>query len=86
VHSREVLKRWVVDALKRNGGEAHLLTVAKDIWANHEAELRSAGDIFYSWQYDMRWACTALREKGVVESALKPGIWKLAGASKVGAA
>ncbi|WP_394510238.1 hypothetical protein [Roseateles sp. DXS20W] len=72
------MKAWVVEALARNGGEAHLLVVARDIWAHHEQELRGAGDLFFSWQYDMRWACTALREKGIVLPANKSGIWTLA--------
>ena len=76
--SRDDLKDWVADALRRQGGEAHLVSVARDIWQYHEAELRGAGDLFYSWQYDMRWACTALRAQGLIEPAVKKGVWKLA--------
>jgi hypothetical protein len=75
--TRSDLKVWVKDALRRNGGELKLIDVAKDLWLHHESELRSAGDLFYSWQYDMRWACTALRSEGEVEAAEKPGVWKL---------
>ena len=79
--SREVLKGWVVEALRRHGGEAHLLSVAKDVWLHHEPELRGAGDLFYSWQYDIRRACTALRTSGVIEPPSRPGVWKLAAAA-----
>ncbi|GAA0762278.1 hypothetical protein GCM10009107_46580 [Ideonella azotifigens] len=76
--ARDVLKQWVIDALQRSGGEAHLISVARDIWTHHESDLREAGDLFFSWQYDMRWACTALRSEGVVEPASKSGVWTLA--------
>ncbi|GAB1478587.1 hypothetical protein MASR2M74_11340 [Paracoccaceae bacterium] len=54
----------VLSALKGLGGEATLVEVAKAIWAMHEAELRGSGDIFYTWQYDMRWAGQSLRDQG----------------------
>ena len=75
--SRDNLKVWVKDALRRGGGELKLIDVAKDIWLHHESELRDSGDLFFSWQYDMRWACTALREAGEIEPPEKRGTWKL---------
>lgn len=41
-----------------------MIDVAKHIWANHEDELKRSGDLFYSWQYDMRWAAQNLRGAG----------------------
>jgi len=55
---------WVYAAVKRAGGSATLVEVARDIWAHHEAELRASGDLFYTWQYDMRWAAQTLRDTG----------------------
>ena len=77
MNTRDVLKDWVKDALRRNSGELNLIGVAKDIWAHHEKDLRSSGDLFFSWQYDMRWAATALRKSGEIEAATDRGIWKL---------
>ncbi|MDO9112305.1 MAG: hypothetical protein Q7U63_00755 [Polaromonas sp.] len=77
MNTREVLKDWVKDALRRNDGKLKLIEVAKDIWTHHEKELRSSGDLFFSWQYDMRWAATALRKAGEIEPANDRGIWKL---------
>ena len=57
------LQDWVVEALKTNGGEASILYVAKHIWDKHRRDLEGT-DLFYSWQYDMRWAATELRKKG----------------------
>ncbi|MAN98240.1 hypothetical protein [uncultured Roseovarius sp.] len=63
---REDLKKWVVEALKDHGGQAALIDVAKHIWKHHEVELRASGDLFYKWQYDMRWAAMVLRKQGVM--------------------
>ena len=77
--NREVLQKWVIDALRANGGTASIVQAAKYLWANHEQELRASGDMFYTWQYDMRWACTKLRERKVVQPAEDSarGEWKL---------
>jgi len=78
--TRDDFLRWVVEALKANGGKARLVEVAKHIWDNHEIELRSSGDIFYTWQYDMRWAALRLRKLRQLRevSSADRGIWTLA--------
>ena len=77
--SRAELQDWVIAALKSKGGAANIAEVARHIWANHESELRVSGDLFYTWQYDMRWACTKLRERKVVQAAETSarGEWRL---------
>jgi hypothetical protein len=62
--TREVLIGWVLEALGALGGSGHVPEVAREIWKRHEAELRAAGDLFYAWQYDMRWAAQQLRNSG----------------------
>lgn len=71
---------WVVEALKSLDGRASLVQVAQEIWTRHEKQLRSSGDLFYTWQYDMRWSANVLRRKGAMKSAeiSPPGIWELA--------
>ena len=54
--SRDDLIDWVYKAVQGNGGKTKLVNVARHIWENHESELRSSGDLFYTWQYEMRWA------------------------------
>lgn len=73
------LADWVTSALSRLGGRGRLTSVARDIWSHHESELRSSGDLFFTWQYDMRWAANVLRRKGIMVSAeISPhGIWEL---------
>ncbi len=58
------LQEWVSQALHANGGEAHLTDVAKHIWLNHEEELKASGKLFFTWQYDMRWAAQNLQKAG----------------------
>jgi hypothetical protein len=74
------LMPWIAEALKRAGGEAPLVTVAEYIWLEHEDELRLSGDLFYTWQYDLRWAALKLRKEGVLApvSRERAGWWALA--------
>jgi len=73
------LQRWVLEALRRLGGRGTVLDVGKDIWVRHEADLRASGDLLYTWQYDYRWAATALRNSGKVKAAAASptGVWEL---------
>ena len=77
--SRDVLMRWVLEALKAQGGSASVLQVCKWVWSHHEDDLRNAGDLFYSWQYDLRWAATKLRKQGRLAATSREdrGMWRL---------
>ncbi|MCS6177150.1 hypothetical protein [Shewanella baltica] len=77
--TKEDLPDWFLTALIANGGSSRLIDVAKYIWLHHEVELRGSGDLFFKWQYDMRWAATQLRRTGKIKAAdLSPsGIWEL---------
>jgi hypothetical protein len=74
------LKEWVVEALTAHRGSAHHIEVAKHIWANHRADLEASGDLFYTWQYDVRWAADDLRREGKLMPKPKgdKGPWQLA--------
>lgn len=71
---------WVVEALSSSGGGGNAVSVAKHIWKNHEADLREAGDLFYKWQYDIRWAATELRDRRIMKGVDEPHSlpWELA--------
>ncbi len=75
--TKETLKTWVVEALFELGGEARQIEVAKVVWRRHENELRQSGDIFYRWQYDMRWAATELRKEGRLVDNARGEPWRL---------
>jgi hypothetical protein len=76
---RNDLKELVLEALIANGGREEIVAVARHIWKAHEQELRASGDLFYTWQYDMRWAATRLRGEGrLVMADLSPrGVWEI---------
>lgn len=82
IATRHDLQAWLVDALEAQGGAATIVKVCEHVWANHERDLRAAGDLFYTWQYDIRWAATKLRKRGIVGPAIAApsGTWILAGA------
>jgi hypothetical protein len=61
------------------GGAGTVVEVAREIWQRHEADLRGSGDLFYTWQYDMRWAAQVLRDTGQAKpaSTTSRGWWEL---------
>jgi hypothetical protein len=69
------LEGWILEALRDLGGEAPLARIAEHIWNNHEAELRASGDLFYTWQYAMRWAGQRLGNSGRIEKFSRS--WRL---------
>ncbi|MDT8446986.1 MAG: hypothetical protein RRB13_08885 [bacterium] len=77
--NRAELKEWVKEALTALGGTSAIRPIAQHIWEHHEADLRTSG-LLYTWQYDMRWAATVLRNEKVLKSTDKSpkGIWELA--------
>ena len=78
--TRDDLVNWVYEAINEHGGEASVLQVAKHIWKNRESELKQSGDLFFTWQYDMRWAALKLRKAGTLLPAgsTRKGLWNLA--------
>ncbi|MGO4532647.1 hypothetical protein AB4Z30_26490 [Paenibacillus sp. 2TAF8] len=76
---RKELEIFIVEALKSLGGKGSIVEVCKYIWKNFEHELRLGGDIFYTWQYEIRWAVKGLRDIGIIKSASESskGFWEL---------
>ena len=74
-----VLTQWVEEALIEMKGKATLTDVAKTIWKLHGNDIAEMGDFLFTWQYDYRWAATALRQKGIMKPANRKrnGIWEL---------
>ena len=70
---------WLQKLLKKSGGEATILYLAQEIWADYEHEIRSSGKFLYTWQYDMRWAAYELRKQGKLAPAdtTPKGTWAL---------
>ena len=75
------LKTWVIEALETLGGSGTVVQVTREVWERHEHDLRASGDLFYTWQYDIRWAAQQLRDTGALRPAngRRPGTpWVLA--------
>jgi hypothetical protein len=77
--SKKDLKVWAVEALKLNRGRLSLIDICKYVWDKHEQDLKDSGDLFYTWQYDIRWAATYLRKEGILKPAEQSpkGVWEL---------
>ena len=76
---RKDLRNWLIEALKANNGSASLIDVCKYVWENYENELRRSERLFFTWQYDIRWAANRLRKEGIMRAAKlsRRGIWEL---------
>ena len=74
------LRGWVLDALRAHDGRATIIEVCRHVWQVHEPDLRLSGDLFYTWQYDVRWAAYTLRESGEMkpDKESPQGVWELA--------
>ena len=66
--SKSELMDWTEEALTQLGGEGSVVEVCRVVWDRHEGDLRSSDDLFYTWQYDIRWAATKLRKAGRLEA------------------
>lgn len=76
---RHDLPDIVEEALKSLGGKGNIVEVCKYVWDNYQSELQNSNHLFYTWQYDIRWAATTLRKNKKMKSAkISPsGVWEL---------
>ena len=76
---RNDLPELLFKTLKAIGGEGTIIEVCKNFWNTYEQDLRDSGNLFYTWQYDIRWAATELRKDGDMKAAeeSRKGVWEL---------
>lgn len=67
--TRDDLQDWILEALKDLKGKGRIIDICRHVWENHENEQRKSGDLFFTWQYDMRWAGQRLRDSKVLRPA-----------------
>lgn len=79
---KDDLVQWLLTSLSELGGSAHHVLIARRIWQRHEEELRKSGDLFYTWQYDLRWSAQKLRDTGYLAKMQERGngVWSLTAA------
>ena len=77
--TRQDLLDWVLEALQNKGGKGKIVDIAKFIWDHHQRELSDSGNLFFTWQYDMRWAAKRLRDQNLLADAdsTPRGVWAL---------
>ncbi|MEC8728933.1 MAG: hypothetical protein ACPH9C_04185 [Candidatus Puniceispirillales bacterium] len=52
--TRQELGEFVIEAVRAKNGQATNVEIASFIWLKYETKLRNSGDLFYTWQYDVR--------------------------------
>lgn len=63
------LRTWVLEALGDLGGSGSVTEVSRVVWSRHEQDLRESDNLFYTWQYDIRWAAQTLRNDRLLAPA-----------------
>jgi hypothetical protein len=61
-----LLSSWIVAALGEPGSSASPLEVARLVWVRHEQDLKSAGDLLFTWQVDLRTTAEAMASEGTL--------------------
>ena len=77
--NKNSLEDLLVEALENLGGSGTIVQICKYVWSNYSNDLERSGDIFYTWQYNIRWAATNLRSNGKLKPAWSSpkGVWEL---------
>jgi len=70
-----IIHKLLIDS----GKPLSIMDISKLIWKQYKLNLLVSGDLFYTWQYDFRWAATELRKRGIMKSnqESKKGYWEL---------
>ena len=60
-------------------GNGYILDISKKFWIKYKDNITPNNNLFYTWQYDIRWAATELRKNNImVRPDLEKGLWTLA--------
>lgn len=76
---REDLPDLLYETLQTLGGRAEMMTIFRKFWEMYGEQFTESDDLFYTWNYDIRWAATELRNTGRMKQAfLSPkGVWEI---------
>lgn len=86
--NRNDLQNILYELIDELGGRAYMMDIFRLFWKKHGKELKESDDIFYTWNYDIRWAATQLRKQGRMkpasskentrgDSSSPKGIWEI---------
>ncbi|MCL2799149.1 MAG: hypothetical protein FWD54_02575 [Endomicrobia bacterium] len=68
---RQDLPNLLYKTIKSLGSKAVMIDIFKKFWKLYSEELKKSGDLFYTWNYDIRWAATELRKQKRMKPASK---------------
>lgn len=68
---RKDLPNLLYELIQDMGGSATMMDIFKKFWERYKTSLESSGDLFYTWNYDIRWAATNLRKTNRMQPASK---------------
>jgi hypothetical protein len=76
---KEELPELLYLLLIEMGGKAKLIDIFKAFYSKYESQLKKSGDLYYTWNYEIRWAATKLRKENRMVNAKeqKKGIWEI---------
>lgn len=79
-HCLKEMEIILVGILKNLGGKSHFVPICRLVWGNHENWIRRSENMLYIWQFELGWAATRLRKKGIMlpDSGRRDGTWELA--------
>lgn len=65
--------------IQKLGGSANMMTIFKEFWKNYGNQLSPKDDLFYTWNYDIRWAATELRKTKRMKPTINSdkGVWEI---------
>lgn len=75
--TKEDLKRYILEALDELNGSASIINISKVVWRRHQGDLYNGGNIFYTWNYDLRWAAHQLQKENRLNTLARRGVWSL---------
>jgi hypothetical protein len=86
--TRQDLPDLLYTTIKSLGGSAEMQVIFEKFWEVYSKELEKSGELFYTWNYDIRWAATKLRKENRLKPASKKenshgadispkGIWEI---------
>ncbi|MBT9448783.1 hypothetical protein ICN84_01690 [Akkermansia glycaniphila] len=61
--TRKDLPNILYQLLQKLGGKASMMTIFREFWKVYGNQLSPTDDMFYTWNYDIRWAATQLRQQ-----------------------
>lgn len=76
---RSDLPNLLYNLISSLGGSAKVIDIFKAFWIAYQTDLKNSGNLFYTWNYDIRWAATELRKSGRMKPASETpkGTWMI---------